>query len=65
MATWLNAKNEKTGVRNWAEAFYNYSLNRDENEQFKIFYARRKVLDFGTIDEDGFEEYNYPEIVFD
>ena len=65
LATWLNAKNEKTGVRNWAEAFYNYYLNRDENEQFKIFYARRKVLDFGTIDEDGFEEFNYPEIVFD
>ncbi len=65
LTIWLNAKNEKTGVRNWAEAFYHYGINKDENEQLKVSYARRKVLDFGTIDKDSFESYDFPEIVFE
>ena len=61
---WLNEKNVKTGVRNWAEAVYTY-FSRDDNKRFKIAYTRRKVIDFAFIAEEDYESYDFPELVFE
>lgn len=61
---WLNEKNVKTGVRNWAEAIYTF-FSRDDNKRFKIAYTRRKVIDFASIAEEDYESYDFPELIFE
>ena len=62
---WLNERNTRTGVRNWAELAYSYCIcPRNEGRPFKISYAPRKTIKINDIDFADFENFDFPEIKF-
>ena len=65
---WLNERNAKSGVRNWAECIYafNYIRNRQNKDEDKVFYyGEGKSIDFSTISDVDFDSYDFPEIEFE
>ena len=62
---WLNERNSKTGVRNWAELAYSYCIcPRNEGRPFKSSYAPRKTIKVNDIDFADYEDFDFPEIKF-
>lgn len=65
LKAWLNGHNAKTGVRNWAELVYEFSIHpHNENRPLSVSYAFRKKFDIRQVPLCDFEKFDFPEIEF-
>jgi hypothetical protein len=65
LKTWMNEKNRKTGVRNWAECIYERNnCLRNKDQPLVMSYAYRKTIDISIFTDLEFEQYDFPEIQF-
>ena len=65
LKTWMNEKNRKTGVRNWAECIYERNnCLRNKDQPLVMSYAYRKTIDISIFTDSEFEQYDFPEIQF-
>ena len=62
---WLNQKNEKTGVRNWAEAVHTYNswLIADE-PTIDYCYSKGKAVVYDDIKDMDIEDVDFPELEY-
>ena len=66
LKNWMNEKNRKTGVRNWAECLYEKNCClKNASKPLVMSYAYRKTIDISLFSDSEFEQYEFPEIQFE